>query len=117
MSQLQSVFVPPVPSVAALPPPNSGKEVKQKLKLPLEEMETSEIAPEQAASQGSSPTSPLLPLPDVLLTALNMGAQRRAQSNGAGVNQGGMVRSEELILGPGAKEILLEKFKEGSLQG
>lgn len=109
MAQLPAtgVIVSPVPSAAAALPVLD----KQELTLPVGEMDTSEIAPGQSVSEGSSPTSPQLPLPD-FLTALNMQAQHLAQSNG-GTKQEGVVKSEGMVVGPGPKQVLLDNFKKG----
>lgn len=73
---------------------------------------------ERSFSQTSSPTSPLIPLPD-FMTALNMKPQtgtERGGSGGEGVESEGVAKfakEEKLVLGLGPKEVLIEKFKKG----
>lgn len=90
--------------------PTSAEENKEKI---VEEMETIPASESgvSTSSLTSSPTSPLLPLPD-FMTALNMKPQP-VQSKDA--EQEGVKKAEEkkLVLGPGPKEVLIEKFKHG----
>ena len=99
------------------------------LQLPSAEGEQLEDVPNgaeegMAADEGSlvsSPTSPQLPLPD-FMTALNMKPQF-APSQQQQLQQGGEdgkaleapveAVKEQLVLGPGPKEALAEKFKQG----
>ena len=68
------------------------------------------------SSPSSSLTSPLLPLPD-FMTALNMmpsgsGGQHPLATGGAGGEEGPKPPEETMTLGPGPKEVLIEKFKQ-----
>ncbi len=98
--------------------PDEGKEQQEK---PVEEMDTAEH-PEAAANgeekqaspapstPPSSLSSPLLPLPD-FMTALNMMPLGKPPE-GKGEGQEPPAVKEELDLGPGPKEVLIQKFKQ-----
>ena len=100
---------------------------------PLEEMDTTEH--QEAAANGeekqaspapssppSSLNSPLLPLPD-FMTALNMmpsGKPPQGTTVSEGVGQQPappreVPQEEQMTLGPGPKEVLIEKFKQSKL--
>ena len=109
--------------------PPSSSELAQQEKTVEEEGEAMETAEHQEASGNgeekeaspapssphSSITSPLLPLPD-FMTALNMmpsgGGGTRPLQGGEGAGQKAAEQEEPLTLGPGPKEVLIEKFKQ-----
>lgn len=73
-----------------------------------------EVGEESGVREEPSPTSPLLPLPANFMSALNMMPQP-AQSNGGQEVKKEGANVEELVLGPGPKEELVEKFKKGNI--
>ena len=72
-----------------------------------------------APTPPSSLSSPLLPLPD-FMTVLNMRSNpTQGAGSGGGANPPEVENEEEeesnLSLGPGSKEVLVEKFRKGEL--
>lgn len=60
-----------------------------------------------------SPTSPLLPLPENFISALNMKPQGAQEPSSGGQQAEKKEEANgELVLGPGSKEELAEKFKK-----
>ena len=106
-----------------------GEERKDTFTLNLEQMEGVEVLPvtgetaigdTESSSFPTSPlslTSPLLPLPD-FMTALNMQPQAEGVrwEGPVGVASNPVKEEEEeegkMSLGPGPKEVLIEKFKQ-----
>lgn len=83
----------------------------------LKDMEPSPVASPIATPTSSLP-SPLLPLPD-FMTALNMQLNAAQGAESEGVASTNMDMEEEagakMSVGPGSKEVLIEKFRRGEL--
>lgn len=145
-AEAPSLPLSPPPAEAPSQEPERGKDGREEsvgresegadmeVAVPQSESEGTQEAPrEKEPSRSPVPTptsslaSPLLPLPD-FMTALNMqlaGGSAAPPAQGAGpegVAPGHMEGEPEsqpagLSLGPGSKEVLVEKFKKGMCVG
>lgn len=83
--------------------------------LPSDETPMKDKESSPALTSSSSLPSPLLPLPD-FMTALNMQPSKTKVLEGEGVANDSTATEEEvkMSLGPGPKEVLIQKFKQGA---
>lgn len=94
----------------------SAEAVVEMETTPARPVSDKERPPSSTPTPTSSLPSPLLPLPD-FMNALNMQFSRKQAATVEGEGPVGVAKSpletEKMSLGPGSKEVLIEKFKKG----